>query len=155
MNALALSQVPLTREKVIRAEEFMRAHGTPVEIPVHHHFANRGTQRGAYGREIFIPKGTLLTGEIHKYEQLNVMLEGDISVLTEMGIVRLDYPAVIVSPPGTKRIAYAHANTRWLTVHATENADLKLIEAECIAKTEEEFQAFLDEQRLLTHREAA
>jgi ethanolamine utilization protein EutQ (cupin superfamily) len=150
-------KAPVTREKVVRAEKLMLEHGVPVEIPVTHHFANRGTKRGAYGREICIPKDTLLTGHIHKHEQLNVMLEGDISVLMDDGTVkRIDRPGtVVVSPAGTKRIAYTHAETRWLTVHATENSDLKLIEGECIAKTEEEFQAFLTEQRLLERREAA
>lgn len=142
---------PITREKVVLAEEVMRERGTPVEIPVTHHFANRGTERGAYAREILIPAGTLLTGHIHKYEQINVLLEGDISVLVEDGTVkRIDRPGtVVVSPAGTKRIAYTHAETRWLTIHATRHADLRLIEGECIAKSEDEFQRFLDEQRLL------
>lgn len=154
MNPLVpLSRAPVTREKVMRAEELMREHGTPVEIPVTHHFANKGTKHGLYAREIFIPKGTLLTGHIHKTEQVNFLLKGDISVLMEDGtIARLTEPRMVVSPAGTKRIAYTHEDTVWVTTHATDLSDLKLIEAEFIVHSEEEWLTFV---RQLEHKEAA
>ena len=73
------------------------------EIPVKHYFSE-----GVYAREIFIKKGTVLTGHIHKYSQLNILSKGEISVSTEEGIKRISAPFTIVSPAGTKRVAYAH-----------------------------------------------
>jgi len=127
------------RSKVNALEEYMKVGlaGELLELPVCHHFAE-----GTYGRELFIPKGTLLTGKIHKYSQLNVLLCGDLSVLTEDGIKRVQPPFVIVSPPGTKRIAYAHEDTRWLTVHGTVERDLEKIEAHFIAQTDKEYADF-------------
>lgn len=131
------------REKVNRAEDLMLAYGEPAEIPVHNYFANPGTARGVYAREITIPAGTLLTGKIHKYEQINILSKGDISVLTEEGVVRVQAPCTIVSPAGTKRIAYAHTDCVWTTIHGTELTDLEAIEAQFIAQTEQEYLDFV------------
>jgi quercetin dioxygenase-like cupin family protein len=133
--------VPM-REKVHRAEELMRQHGNAVDIPVNHHFANPGTKRGLYARQITIPKGTVLTGKIHKYEQINFVVKGDISVLTEEGVKRVGAGFFVVSPAGTKRIAYAHKKTVWITVHGTDQTDIDKIESEFIAQTEQEFLEF-------------
>jgi hypothetical protein len=146
MNDLVVRKTP-SRELVNRAEEVMRAHGTPVEIPVRDYFANAGTDQGLYAREITIPAGTLLTGKIHKYEQINVLSKGDISVLTEDGVVRVQAPFTIASPAGTKRIAYAHSECVWTTIHRTPEIDVEKIEAEFIAQSDEEF---LDFMRVLT-----
>ncbi len=153
MSDVVTFRTPITRDMVIRAENEMRERGVPVDIPVTHRFANKGTKRGVYAREIAIPAGTMLTGHIHKYEQINFLLKGAISVLMEDGRVKLiEAPATVVSPAGTKRIAYTHTDVVWTTVHATENEDLKLIEAECIAHTEQEF---LDFVKALPLKEAA
>lgn len=146
MSALAIltEKSPVTREKVFLAEAEMRARGVPVEIKVEHRFANKGTKYGVYAREITIPQGALITGHVHLREQINFLLKGDISVLMEDGqIHRMQGPCTVVSPAGTKRIAYTHEECVWTTVHATEHEDLKLIEAECIAHTEQEFLDYL------------
>lgn len=124
------------REKVLRAEaEMLKL--PQLDLPVKHHFS-----RGVYARELFIPKGTVLTGKIHKYPQLNILSQGEISVLTEEGIKRVKAPFHVVSPAGTKRIAYAHEDCVWTTVHGTEETDLERIEATFIAQTEHEYLEF-------------
>ena len=50
--------------------------------------------------------------------------------------------------PGTKRIAYAHEDTVWATVHGTHERDLDKIEAHFIAQSEPEFQAFIAQGNL-------
>lgn len=132
------------RDKVRATEELMR--GLPqVELPVKHHFSH-----GVYGRELIIPKGVTLTGKIHKYSQLNVLVSGALLVLTENGVVEARPPFVIVSPPGTKRIAYALEDTIWLTVHGTHETDLEVIEATFIAQSEVEYLQFCAQQKQLT-----
>ena len=84
-----------------------------VEIVPRHYFAD-----GLYAREITIPKGTLLTGKIHHFQHLNIISQGEITVLTEQGPKRVKAPCTLVSPPGTKRLGYAHEETVWTTVHA-------------------------------------
>lgn len=101
-----------------------------VEIVTTHHFS-----KGLYAREIFIPKGTILIGKIHKYENLNILSQGDITILTEFGARRLRAPFTVVSPPLTKRVGYAHEDTVWTTIHATDETDLEKLEAELILPT--------------------
>ncbi len=108
-----------------------------LELPVRHYFS-----QGVYARELFIPKGTLLTGQIHKFEQLNIMSKGEMSVLVDGVIKRVRAPFTVVSPPGTKRIAYAHEDTVWTTVHGTELRDLGEIESHFIAKSEADWLDF-------------
>lgn len=133
----------LMRAKVEAAEDEIRKL-PPVELPVRHHFA-----KSTYGRELFIPKGTILTGKIHKYTQLNVLVAGDISVLTEDGVKRVQPPFVVVSPAGTKRIAYAHEDTIWLTIHGTDETDVDRIEQQFIAQSNAEYLDFVNDIKAL------
>jgi hypothetical protein len=121
------------REKVVRLEDALKHSiqtGELQALPeqVTHHFAP-----GIYMRELFIPKGAVLTGKIHRHAHQNVLLEGDISVMTEHGVKRLKAPCIIYSSAGIKRAGFAHENTRWLTVHATNETDLEKLETELIA----------------------
>lgn len=89
---------------------------------------------GMYIRQITMPKGALLTSKIHKTEHPYFILEGDVSVMTEEGVVRIKAPFAGITPAGTKRLLYIHKETVWVTVHHTNKTDLKEIEEEVIAK---------------------
>lgn len=131
------------RDKVLLLESEMLRH-EQVAIPVRHHFSP-----GVYAREITIPAGTILTGRIHKHEQLNILSGGEISVLTDDGMKRVSAPFTVVSPPGTKRIAFAHTECTWTTILATEERDPDLIEAEFTVATEQEYLEFIRDQKLI------
>lgn len=120
------------RDKILDLEAKMKTL-PQLAIKETHHFS-----KGLYAREIFIPKGTLLVGKIHKFDNLNIVSQGDISVLTEDGAKRIKAPFTTVSKPGTKRVGYAHEDTIWTCIHATEETDLEKIENEIIAKTFDE-----------------
>ena len=136
MEALELKQHQ-DRTKVFALEEAIKRELPLLDLPVKHYFS-----QGVYARELFIPKGTVLTGKIHKYQQLNIMSQGDLSVLTEDGVKRVKAPFTIVSPPGTKRVAYAHEDTVWTTIHGTELTDVDEIESAFIAQSEQEYLTF-------------
>jgi hypothetical protein len=136
MHDAATVPMVWNRSKVLGIEEEMRKY-PQLDLPVRHHFS-----QGVYARELFIPKGTLLTGQIHKYEQLNIMSKGEMSVLVDFEWKRVRAPFHVVSPPGTKRIAYAHEDTVWTTIHGTELRDLGAIEAHYIAQSEAEYLEF-------------
>lgn len=114
-----------------------------VNIPIKHYYGP-----GVYAREIFIPKGSLVTGKLHKYAQLNIMSKGDISVLLEDGVIRVQAPFTVVSPAGTKRVAYAHEDTVWTTILATTETDPDVIEREFTASTYEEYLEFNNAQAI-------
>lgn len=131
------------RDKVLLMEAEMLRH-EQVAIPVRHYFSP-----GVYAREITIPAGTVLTGRIHKYEQLNILSGGEISVMTDDGMKRVAAPFTVVSPPGTKRIAYAHTECTWTTILATEEKDPDAIEAIFTVATEQEFLEFVQARQLI------
>jgi hypothetical protein len=105
----------------------------PAACPVTHHFAP-----GAYGREIFIPAGSLVVGKIHKHAHLNVISQGECSVYTEDGIREFKAPHTFVSQPGTKRVVLARTDLVWTTVHVTNETELDKIEDYVIAKSYDE-----------------
>jgi len=131
----------LDHGRVFALEEAIRRELEPVDMPVTHHFS-----RGVYARELLIPAGTVATGKIHKFESLNVLLEGELLVLTDTGPKRVFPGHVEVSPPGTKRAVFAVTDCRWLTVHGTHSTDVEQIETEFIAQTEQEYLRFCQEQ---------
>lgn len=84
-----------------------------VEIKTEHFFAP-----GVYVRQITIPKDTLLTGEIYREEHVHTVLRGDVSVVTERGLQRVQGPCTFVSPANVKRAGYAHEETVWQAAFA-------------------------------------
>lgn len=116
-----------------------------IEIKTTHHFAP-----GVYMREVFIPKGTTLTGKIHKTEHLNILSQGELSVWTENGVKKLKASTVVKSHPGAKRVGYAHEDSVWITVHANPSNEpsVEKLEEMFIAKTFEEALAFAEQKQI-------
>ena len=128
----------VTLEREIKT--FNAEHGlAEPECPLIHAFAP-----GAYGRQIFIPKETLVVGKIHKHAHLNFLMKGKVLVATEEGPKTYEAPLMMVSKAGTKRVVYTYEDTIWATVHLTNETDLEKIEEEIIAKDYEEFDALQD-----------
>lgn len=115
--------------------------------PLKHSFGD-----GLYIREITMPKGMLLTSKIHKHTHPYFVLKGDVSVLTDEGVVRIKAPFSGMTKPGTKRVLYMHEETVWTTVHLNTNntTDLKEIEEEVIAKSFEDIFPTYEEVLKLT-----
>lgn len=105
---------------------------------------------GVYAREIKIPAGTMVVGQMHKYPQLNVMSQGVMDVVIDGVVYRIEAPFTIVSPAGTKRIAFAWTDVTWTTILGTDMTDVAEIEDYFVAKTEQEYLTFLGEQLCLS-----
>jgi len=88
-----------------------------------------------YIREIFMPKGMLITSKLHKTDHPFFVLRGELSVLTGAGLFKVKAPFFGMTKAGTKRILYIHEDTHWITVHATKETDLKKIESQLIAES--------------------
>lgn len=97
--------------------------GEQREFEVKHTFIN-----GMYIRELFIPKGSLLIGKIHKLECMNIVSKGDISILTEHGSSRVTAGHSAVSPAGTQKVGFANEDTVFVNVFRTEEADPEKVE---------------------------
>lgn len=135
------------RENVMAVQEGMETmiasgevKNTLPDCTLTHYFTPKDEKYGchAYAREMFIPKGTLIIGKIHRHQHLNFISKGRVTVSTEFGKKELVAPCTFVSEVGLKRAVYAEEDTLWTTVHLTAHgAEDKLpeIENEVIAPT--------------------
>jgi hypothetical protein len=128
--------------KVYALEALMKLQDQ-VECKVIHHFS-----KGVYAREVHIPAGTIVTGEIHKFTNLNILSKGRIQVLVGDIIQEVEAPFTVVSPPGTKRVARALTDCVWTTIHGTDEVDLNIIEHTFTAKSEQEWLEFCGHSQL-------
>ena len=118
------------RDAIMELEYSMKAvedeQGIEIE-PVEYHC------NGVYAREIRIPKGTALVGEIHLQDQINVVSQGVIRVFTEEGVRTIEAPSTFISPAGTKRAGYVIEDTVWTVFHGTTKTSEEEIRKEFIA----------------------
>lgn len=109
-----------------------------------HHFCD-----GIYAREITIPKGTALVGEIHLHDQINVVSQGSIRVATEEGVRTITAPCTFISPAGTKRAGFALEDTVWTVFHKTDSTSQQDIRKQFIAPNYEELDKQLENRKCL------
>ena len=95
--------------------------GDSPNCPLTHTFCE-----GMYMRELFIPAGTYIAGEIHKNEHPVWFIEGEMIDITEDGVKHLTKNDYFVSAAGTKRVGFAIQDTRWLNIflNPTEERDV-------------------------------
>ena len=87
---------------------------------------------GVYGRKLVIPAGRLLFGRWQRKANITVQLYGDCEIATEDGPKRIVGTHVFRVPPMTKRLMFTHAETAWITCHATDETDMALVERDLI-----------------------
>jgi len=133
---------PPSRAKLMQLQAAV-AELPPAETPLRHYFAG-----GIYAREMTIPAGVVVVGKIHKHDHLLMVSRGDVSVLTESGVKRIQGPCMLIGKAGIKRAAFAHSETVVTCFHATEETDLDKIEAEFIAPDYESLDVYLNQKAL-------
>jgi hypothetical protein len=132
---------PYSREQILRLEEVMLQMPEQVDLEqlTEHFFAP-----GIYVRQLTIPAGVVLTGKIHRYEIMNILVSGTIRVTTDDGVAELTGPMIFNSQAGTKKAGFALTDVVFLNVHPTELTDLEKIEKEFIVPS---FEVLEQEQR--------
>ena len=95
------------REKVDRLESALCAL-PQVDCPVRHYFA-----AGMYAREMTIPAGTVVTGAVHKFENIIVVSMGRLQIVTETGTREVKAGDTIICKPGMKNAVVALEDSRW------------------------------------------
>lgn len=119
--------------------------GQHVDMPVEHIVLD-----GFYTRKLFIKKGTILVGKIHRKACVNIVAMGDISVMTETGQQRVRAGYTQTSPAGLQKVGYAHEDTIFINVFRTDQTDIALIEAEIACESYDELAgAFIENREAL------
>jgi hypothetical protein len=120
------------RELIVELQRQINKHpdrDDPKDYPIRHHFAP-----GVYAREVTIPAGKVVVGEIHKTRHLNILSKGKITVWTDEGMKTLEAPFTLTSNPGTKRVGLTHSEVVWTTIHPTDETDIQRLQEQLIAK---------------------
>lgn len=125
-------------KKVITGEKLMEVN------PVKHTFAD-----GCYVREIFNPANQLLVTKIHKKKHPFFLMQGEMSILTEEGVIKISAPHHGITLAGTKRVIYTHTDCVFVTVHGTNKKTVEEVEEEVIAKTFDDPEITLQDLKLL------
>jgi hypothetical protein len=99
------------------------------ELPVQHEFLE-----GIYMRTVFMKKGLIVVGKIHKQEHVAIISQGHATVVTEHGVVEMKAPFMFRSPPGVRRALLIHEDMVWTTVHRSDHTDIDSLEEQLIAK---------------------
>jgi len=100
-----------------------------LDAPVKHHFS-----KGVYAREIFMPKGMLIVGKVHKTRHLNIISQGRCTVKTTVRKLTIQAPFTFESVEGEQKVVFMHEDVVWTTIHLTNETNLAKIEEECIAR---------------------
>lgn len=122
-------------------QEVLELPQIPLE-PVHY-FA-----KGLYARELWMPKGSIVTGKIHIKEHLCIISFGDVTVASDDCTMRLTGPCTFVGKPGSKRALYMHEDTLWTAIHATDKTTVEECEKTLVTNSYEDFIRICQENKL-------
>ena len=134
--------ITFSRSQVIAWENFVR-YEPQLDLKVNHYFSH-----GVYARELIIPADTILTGEIHKFSNLNILIKGKIKVSIGDEIELIEAPFIVVSQAGVKRIAHTVTDCVWVTIHGTYEKDVDKIKEMFIANSEKDWLEFSGSNQL-------
>jgi hypothetical protein len=112
--------------KVHRLQEFLKSL-PQASIPVTHWLGY-----GIYTRVIHIPADTIVIGKEHLQGQHNFLMEGEIEIIDGDTRTRFIAPEILVTGPGTKRVARTVTDVMWATSIATDLTDIDEIERQFI-----------------------
>jgi len=122
-------EIEIAEEEMLSMDGVLKGKEIEKLCPLVHSYGD-----GCYIRQIFMPKGTLITSKIHKVTHPYFVMTGRASVATENGVETIQAPYQGMTQAGTKRALYIHEDMIWITVHVTDETDLDKIEEEIIAK---------------------
>lgn len=139
----------LTKTKEQRREEILRAEAEILSLPQIdfnpvHYFA-----KGLVARELFMPKGAVVTGHIHVDEHIVVIPYGDVTVATDEGTERYIGPCTFVGKAGSKRALLMHEDTLWIAINPSDATTREEAEERVVVKTHEDFLMIQEERKCL------
>lgn len=132
-----MNQVALDRSasrKLIQDAENALLQLPQIKLEAKHYLCN-----GLYTRELWMPKGSAVTGKIHIKDHIVTIVYGDVTVRTDDDLVRYTGYQTFVGKGGSKRALLMHEDTLWLATHATDKTTVEECEATLVTNSYEEY----------------
>lgn len=87
---------------------------------------------GMYARELFMPKGSIVTGKIHLKEHLCHISFGWVTVVEDSKTYDVRGPCTFIGDAGSKRALLMHEDTLWTAFHTTDKLTVEECEASLV-----------------------
>lgn len=108
-----------------------------ITLPIEHIFSD-----GVYMRRCYHPAGILVVGKIIRQAHIFLLLEGQLTIVTEdTGSKMYVAPAIINVPAGIQKVALSHTDCQIATIHSItagvgyDISDVPLLEAGIVAES--------------------
>lgn len=98
-----------------------------IKLEARHYIAG-----GMYARELFMPKGSSVTGKIHIKEHLCHVSFGHVTVVEDTKTYTVIGPCTFVGSAGSKRVLLMHEDTLWTAFHTTDKTTVEECEASLV-----------------------
>lgn len=100
-----------------------------------------------------MPQGTIVVGHKHKTEHLNIVTSGRCMVAMDGKVLELKAGDIVRSKAGCQKALYIYEDTKWITIHPTEERDLDRLEELHIEKSDQYLQFHEELKAIETHLE--
>lgn len=87
-------------------------------LPLTHTFSDC-----VYAREIFMPKGMIVIGHIHKTKHLNIVSTGKARVFYDGEMHEITAPYTFESNAGVRKALFILEDMFWTTIHVTDETN--------------------------------
>jgi len=132
VSRMMVGTEPVTRSQLLEFQGMVSKMPNQIdpEAITTHHFAP-----GVYGRQMDLPKGSLIVGKLHKHSFLNILTKGVVGISSEFGREIVSAPSTWVSEAGIKRTMFAIEDVQMIGIHPNESdtRDMEKIERFVIA----------------------
>jgi quercetin dioxygenase-like cupin family protein len=116
INKDFISKVTALEQEMLNSDLPGIVKGNSDSFPLKHSFSH-----GVYIREMFMGKGGMVIGKLHKYSHTWFLLKGELEVVTDEGVNYYVAPCYVNAPGGTKRVIRAVEDSIFINVHPNPN----------------------------------
>ena len=132
-----------TREGILNLQRIIEADDNSLgkdPFPLFHSFAD-----GMYTREVHIPKGYFVVGQIHRKEYFVNFLKGRLLVASEFGSKELIAPCSFTAPAGVKHVVYSLEDSVWSDTHKVSTTNILDAEKEIFAESYSDYDNVIEQ----------
>ena len=125
-TAAVLAATGRARAQLAQLEQLVRA------VPQLDYDTTHTFGPGFYARTVRLPAGAVAIGKVHKTEHLFFVTEGECTLSTDEGPLRVGAGYQAIGRAGSKRAVWCHSDCVITNVHMTTETNLVRLEAELI-----------------------
>lgn len=125
--------------QILAAEaQLQQVGGDLSSIPYTHLFLD-----GIYVRSMFLKKGQVVSGRIHKFANISMLVKGKMKIASAERAAVVTAPCMMKEEAGIKKFGLALEDSTFVNIFRTDNTDIDTIEDELGCLTFESYEQYL------------